>query len=94
MLAEHLPDIVLSSNVSSVTGPAPVVSLATPGAGLLQKDDQLDFDMDLDFVPNFLASPESLMINDGFLPQPVAWDMVEVKLDNPVVRTYATDEDM
>ncbi|KAI9645510.1 hypothetical protein NHQ30_006250 [Ciborinia camelliae] len=93
MLAEHLTS-KLYSNVSLVTGPASAVSLATPGAGLLQKDEQLDFDMDFDFDANFLGHSESLAINDGFLPQPMVENAFEMNLENPVVRTYDNDEDI
>ncbi|EDN96460.1 hypothetical protein SS1G_01386 [Sclerotinia sclerotiorum 1980 UF-70] len=77
-----------------LTGPAPVVSLATPGAGLLQRDEQLDFDMDFDFDPNFLGNSEPLTIDNGSLPQPMFQDTSEQEVENPVVRTYANDEDI
>lgn len=77
-----------------LTGPAPVVSLATPGAGLLQRDEQLDFDMDFDFDPNFLGNSEPLTIDNGSLPQPMFQDTSEQEVENPVVRTYAKDEDI
>lgn len=82
------------SNISLVTGPAPVVSLATPGAGLLQRDDQLDFEMDFDFDPNLLGNSESLTMDNAFLPLSMAEDTFNIKLENSVVRTYSNDEDM
>ncbi|KAJ8070830.1 hypothetical protein OCU04_001191 [Sclerotinia nivalis] len=77
-----------------LTGPAPVVSLTTPGAGLLQSDEQLDFAMDFDFDPNFLENAEPLTINNGFLPQPMFEEASEIEVETPVVRTYANDEDI
>lgn len=71
-----------------------MVSLVTPGAGLLKRDEQLDFDMDFDFDPNFLGTPEPLAMNNDFLPQPVFEDNFELKVASPVVKTYANDEDM
>lgn len=82
------------SDLSLVTGPAPVVSLATPGAGLLQRDEQLDFDMDFAFDPNIQGNQESLTLNDEFLPQNVLEDPFQMETEIPVVRTYANDEDM
>ncbi|KAF7868496.1 hypothetical protein EAF04_005027 [Stromatinia cepivora] len=83
-----------SSPNEFLTGPAPVVSLVTPGAGLLQRDEQLDFVMNFDFDPNILENAEPLTINNGFLPQPMFEDASEMKVENPVVRTYANDEDI
>ncbi|CCD53240.1 hypothetical protein BofuT4_P122590.1 [Botrytis cinerea T4] len=77
-----------------LTGPAPVVSLATPGAGLLQSDEQLDFDMDFDFDPNIQGSQEPLTMNEGFLPQNILEDSFRMETETPVVKTYANDEDM
>ncbi|ESZ98728.1 hypothetical protein SBOR_0966 [Sclerotinia borealis F-4128] len=77
-----------------LTGPAPVVSLATPGAGLLQNDGQLDFDMDFIFDPNFLENSEPLAIDNGFVPQPMVEDAFEMNLESPIVRIYASDEDI
>lgn len=86
--AKHYSDLLL------VTGPAPVVSLATPGAGLLQSDEQLDFDMDFDFDPNIQGSQEPLTMNEGFLPQNILEDSFRMETETPVVKTYANDEDM
>ncbi|KAF7899266.1 uncharacterized protein EAF01_008479 [Botrytis porri] len=77
-----------------LTGPAPVVSLATPGAGLLQSDEQLDFDMDFAFDPNIQGNQEPLTLNDEFLPQNVLEDPFQRETEIPVVRTYANDEDI
>ncbi|KAK6609209.1 C6 zinc finger domain-containing protein, partial [Botrytis cinerea] len=77
-----------------LTGPAPVVSLATPGAGLLQSDEQLDFDMDFDFDPNIQGSQEPLTMNEGFLPQNILEDSFRMETETPVVKTYANDEDI
>ncbi|TGO23907.1 hypothetical protein BPAE_0117g00020 [Botrytis paeoniae] len=77
-----------------LTGPAPVVSLATPGAGLLQRDEQLDFDMDFAFDPNIQGNQEPLTLNDEFLPQSVLEDPFQMETEIPVVRTYANDEDI
>ncbi|TGO70040.1 hypothetical protein BOTNAR_0004g00250 [Botryotinia narcissicola] len=75
-----------------LTGPAPVVSLATPGAGLLQRDEQLDFDMDFAFDPNIQGNQEPVALNDEFLPQNVLEDSSQMGAEIPVVRTYANDE--
>ncbi|KAF5876261.1 putative c6 zinc finger domain-containing protein [Botrytis fragariae] len=77
-----------------LTGPAPVVSLATPGAGLLQRDEQLDFDMDFAFDSNMQGNQEPLSMNDGFLSQNVLDDTFQMEKETPVVRTYANDEDI
>ncbi|KAA8574664.1 hypothetical protein EYC84_003914 [Monilinia fructicola] len=86
--------IVQSPPNELLTGPAPVVSLATPGAGLLQRDDQLDFEMDFDFDPNLLGNSESLTMDNAFLPLSMAEDTFNIKLENSVVRTYSNDEDI
>lgn len=80
--------------MSLVTGPAPVVSLATPGAGLLQQDDQLDFEMDFDFNPNFLENSQPLVMDNIFSARSMTEDVSELCSENPIVRTYSSDEDM
>ncbi|QSZ33649.1 hypothetical protein DSL72_005217 [Monilinia vaccinii-corymbosi] len=77
-----------------LTGPAPVVSLATPGAGLVQRDDQLDLEMDFDFDPNLLANSEPLMMDSGFTPQSMLEDTFDLNLENPIVKAYSNDEDI
>ncbi|KAF7884803.1 hypothetical protein EAF00_010621 [Botryotinia globosa] len=77
-----------------LTGPAPVVSLVTPGAGLLQRDEQLDFDMDFAFDPNPQGNQESLTLNDEFLPRNVLEGSFQMEAETPIVRTYANDEDI
>ncbi|PQE18685.1 c6 zinc finger domain-containing protein [Rutstroemia sp. NJR-2017a BBW] len=75
-----------------VTGPSQVVSLVSPGAGLLQPE-SLDFNLDMDLIPNFLkdgVSPTGMDsgISDGDESN------FEIKVESPMVRAYSSDEDV
>ena len=81
--------------VSQVTGPPQIVSLASPGAGLLQQDESLDFDVDYDFMPDVSVGEEHFSGTDSVSPQFIE-DNIELELElvSPVVRVYSCNEDM
>ncbi|KAM3084662.1 hypothetical protein ACMFMG_003125 [Clarireedia jacksonii] len=76
-----------------LTGPSQIVSLVSPGSGLLQPEEHMDFDLDDNLLPNFLKVGESPIKMDIGMSDAVE-NNFEIKMENPTVRVYSCDEDV
>jgi hypothetical protein len=81
------------TDYARVTGPSQIVSLVSPGAGLLQPEESLDFNLDIGLIPNFLKVGESPTGIDSRMSDGDESNL-EIKVENPMVRAYSSDEDV
>jgi hypothetical protein len=65
----------------------------SPGAGLLQPEESLDFNLDIDLIPNFLEVGVSPTGMDGGMSDADKSNS-EIKLESPIVRVYSSDKDV
>lgn len=78
---------------TQVTGPSQIVSLASPGAGLLRPEENPDFDLDIDLIPNFLKAGVYPSGMDIGMSDDAQKDF-EIKIECSMVRVYSSDEDV